>query len=154
MAATLAAKTAFFVATKRWCRVEFVVGIGPNHTGLQLAAEAKNTRTVGRPDSCGEAIGWVIGFLNHLFHCAESLDGEYWAKDLFLGDSRTLRNVSKKCGFAVESLARKRALWLIYFCALGQTDGEVFFDCFELLFGVDGADVGVFVQRIAHINAL
>ena len=43
---------------------------------------------------------------------------------------------------------------MINFSAFLLSDFQIFFDVFELLFGVNGADVGVFIERIADAQGL
>src|SRR5690554_6524360 len=79
---TLAAEATFLEAAKRAGRVEAIIGIAPDHAGVERVGHLKELAALVGPDAVGQAVGGVIGLLDGLFGGAEGQHRQDRAEDL------------------------------------------------------------------------
>ena len=147
--AALAAEAALLVAAERRRRVELVVRVLPHDAGLQAARHGQRARALVGPHAGGQAVGARVGLLDRLGLRAERQHRHDRAEDLLDGDPVGGRDVGEQrrrepvaaLGQRAGDRAPRRAL------ALAGVDQRL--DPLQLRGGVDRADVGVLVERVA-----
>src|ERR1051325_7312084 len=151
MNAALASEARFLVAAKGAGRVELVVRVAPDHAGLELAGDVEDLGALVRPDARGQAVGRVIGAADGFFGGTEGQDREHRAEDLFAGDHVAGLHAAEEARAAPVALFRqRRTVDLVQLGALFGAGLEEVVDAVKLGLAVDGADVGVLVERIAY----
>ena len=149
----LAAEAALLVAAERRGRVEVVVGVLPDHAGLQRARDLERLRALVGPDARGQPVRGVVRLLDRLGLRAEGEHRDDRPEDLLDRDPVRGRDVGeerrREPAAAVGQLAGDRAAHR----ALLLAGGDQRLDPVELLARVDGAHVGVLVERVADAQA-
>ena len=151
---TLAAEAAFFVAAEGAGGVELVVGVSPDDASAEFVDQLENLAAFVGPHAGAEAVGGVVGAFDGFFGGAEGEDAEDGAEDFFLRDAVTHGDVGKEAGGEPVAFGRERAGGLFEFATFGDAAGDEGADFVELGAGVDGADVGVFVEGVADAEGL
>src|SRR5690554_869115 len=82
----LAAKATLLEAAKRAGRVEAVIGIAPDHAGVQRVGHLKELAALVGPNAVSKAIGRIIGLFDGLFGGAKGQHRQDRAEDLILRD--------------------------------------------------------------------
>src|SRR5690554_6270149 len=82
----LAAKATLLEAAKRAGRVESIIGIAPDHAGLQRVGHHKELAALVGPDAIGQTIGGIICLFDGFFGSAKGQHRQDRAEDLVLGD--------------------------------------------------------------------
>ena len=131
-----------------------VVGVLPDHAGLQRGRDLERLGALVGPDAGGQAVRRVVGLLDRLGLRAEREDGDDRPEDLLDRDPVRGRDVGEQrrrepvaaVGHVAGDRAPHRALLL--------AGGDERLDALQLLGRVDGADVGVLVERVADAQAL
>ena len=149
MFAAFAAEAGFLVASKRGGGVEFVVGVCPDDAGFEFGGHLQNAGAFVGPDAGAEAVGGVVGFFHGFLGGSECENREDGAEDFFAGDAVAERDIREERGREVEAALWEFAGGLVDFRAFADAAFHEFLDFFELLAGVDRADVGVLVERVA-----
>ena len=150
VAAALAAVAGLLVAAERARRVEAVEGVGPHHAGPQLVGHPQDPRALLGPDARRQPVRRVVGLGDRLLRRAERQHRQDRAEDLLLGDAVRLgdagehrrRGTRTRCSGRSQRACPARG-------ALGLAGAGELADAVELAAGVDRADVGVLVQRVA-----
>ena len=149
MFAAFAAEAGFLVAAEGAGGVEFVVGVCPDDAGFEFGGHLQDAGAFVGPDAGAEAVGGVVGFFHGFLGGAEGEDGEDGAEDFLAGDAVAEGDIREERGGEVEPALRESAGGLVDFRAFADAAFHEFLDFFELLAGVDGADVGVLVEGVA-----
>ncbi len=151
MAPAFAAVTAFAIAAERRCRIELVIGIGPNHAGFELRGDRVHLRALLAPDARGKPIGRVIGLGDRLGRRAERGHREHRPEHLDAAQRVGLGDVAEQARPQEVARVRQRdVLRLEVTPALALAGFDQAPDLVELGARVDRADVGVLVERVAH----
>src|SRR5690606_13754414 len=150
VAATLAAVAGLLVAAEGARGVEAVEGVRPDDARAQLVGNGEDAAALLAPDAGGEAVGRVVGLRDRLRGRAEGQHREDRAEDLVAGDAVALRDAREDGRREPESLLRQLARGRPALGTLLLADRAEFPDALELLAGVDGADIRVLVERVAH----
>ena len=150
VAAALAAVARLLVAAEGAGRVELVERVGPHHAGAQLVGHVQDQRALLGPHAGREAVRRVVGLLDRLGRGAEGQHRQDRAEDLLAGDPVRLGDAGEERRREPEAVGGQLARRRPAAGALGLTDVAELADAGQLLGGVDRADVGVLVQRVAH----
>src|SRR5436305_9404541 len=145
----LSAEAGLLVAAERRARVEPVEGVRPDDAGAEPLRHPEDTRSLLRPDAGAQPVRRVVRLLQCLLGSAEGEDGEDGAEDLLLGDPVALCDVREDGRHEPVALLRKSAGGLVDLGALFDAGSDELPDLLELGGGVDRADVGVLVERVA-----
>src|SRR3954471_13670676 len=151
--AALAAEARFLVAAERRARVEAVERIGPDDAGAEPLRHPEDARALLRPDAGAQPVRRVVRLFDRLLGGAERQDGKDGAEDLLLRDPVALRDVGEDRRREPVALLRQGAGRLVDLGALFDSRGDELLDLLELRGGVDGADGGVLVERVAHAES-
>src|SRR6266571_5159099 len=149
LTAAFPAVPGFLVPAERRGRVELVEGVGPHHAGAQLVGDGEDPRTLLGPDPGGQPVRRVVRLLHRLGRGAEREYRQDRAEDLLAGDPVRLRDTGENRRYEPESALRQftrsgPALRTLRGTGFGQLA-----DPGQLRGRVDGAHVGVLVQRVA-----
>src|SRR5262245_2936289 len=148
--AALAAEARFLVATERRSRIEAVVCVRPDDSGLEPLRHPENPRALLRPHAGGEAVRGVVRLLDCLLRRAEGEHREHRPKDLLLRDPVALGDVREDGRHEPVALLRQTAGRLVDLRALLLPGGDKLLDLLELRARVDRTDVRVPVERVAR----
>src|ERR1700683_2050897 len=148
--AALPSEAGFPVAAERAGGVEPVVGVGPDHAGPQPLRHPQDPAALLGPHPGGQTVRGVVGLGDRLVRGPEREHREHRPEDLFPRDPVRLADAGEQRRrepvAAVRQLARRGpALRALRLPRVGQLA-----DLVELLAGVDWADVGALVQRVAE----
>ena len=80
-------EAAFFVAAERTSRIEFVVGVRPNHSGAEFVYDLENLAAFIGPDTGAQAVGRVVGARDRFLGRAESHYAQNRAENFLLRDA-------------------------------------------------------------------
>src|SRR5215208_5454475 len=154
MPPALAAEAGLPVAAERRSRVEAVVGVRPDDTRAQPLRHPQDPRPLLRPHARREPVRGVVRLLDRLVWRAEREHRQDRAEDLLLCDPVALRDVREDGGHEPVAALGEAALRLEDLRALLLAALDELGDLVELLPGVDSADVGVLVERVADAQGL
>src|SRR5213076_2277017 len=146
--AALPAVARFLVPAERRGGIELVERVRPDHAGAQLVGDGEDAGTLLRPDPGGQPVGRVVRLLHRLGRGAEGEYRQDRAEDLLAGDPVRLRDAGENRGHEPESAVRYLARCGPRLGALRLTPRGQLADPGQLRGRVDGADVGVLVQRV------
>src|SRR3989338_5760833 len=152
--APFASIAALFISAKRGGRVEFVVGISPNYTRAKFLRDFENLGSLIGPDRRGESVGAVVSLLHRLFRCAERKDGKNGSKNFFLRNPVGLTHTGKKGRGKPISLFGELTARLKHFTTFVLSRLYQFTNSFQLVFGIDGTHIGIFVEWITDTQCL
>src|ERR1700722_4198914 len=152
--AAFAAEAAFLVAAKGAGGIEFVVGVGPDDAGAEVVHHLENLAAFVGPDAGTQAIRSVVGALEGFFGCAKGHHAEDGAENFLLCDAMRGGDAGKKTRTEPIALVRHGATGLHEFGAFVHAALHQLADLFKLRFGIDRADVSVFIERIADAESL
>ena len=142
-------KPALLEATERAGRVEAVVGVGPHHPGLQVRRHPEDLGPLVGPHAGREPVARVVGLGHRLLGGAEREHREDRAEDLLAGDAVRLGHAGEDRRREPVAACGQLARRLVELPALVHPRGDQLRDLVELRPGVDRAEVGVLVQRVA-----
>src|SRR2546421_2340689 len=143
------AEARLLVAAERRARVEAVVRVGPHDPRAQALGHPQDAGTLLGPHARAQAVRRVVRLLHGLLGSAEGEDRQNRPEDLLLRDAIALRHVREDRGREPVALLRQTAGRLVDLRSLLGARCDQLLDLVQLLFGVDRADVGVLVERIA-----
>src|SRR4051812_5895730 len=149
METALAAEARLLVAAERARRVEAVERVRPHDAGAQALRHPQYARALLRPHPGGQAVGRVVRLLDGLLRRAERQHAEHGAEDLLLRDAVALRDVREDGGREPVALLRQPAWRLVDLGAFVLAGLHELLDARQLLPGIDRADIGVLVERVA-----
>src|SRR5699024_9878016 len=94
---TFLAKSGSLDTTERGAKIADVVGVEPNHAGINILCEVVGALQVVGPDISGQSVAGVVGQLECFFVSIEGRNCNHRAEDLFLDDEARRGDVSKYC---------------------------------------------------------
>src|SRR3954454_18589134 len=147
--AALAAVAGLLVAAERGGRVEAVEGVRPDDARAHALRHPEDARALLRPDAGAQAVGRVVRLLDRLVRRAEGEDAQHRAEDLLLRDAVALRDVREHGRHEPVALLGQAARRLVDLRAFFGAGRDELLNLLQLLLGVDRADIGVLVERVA-----
>src|SRR5262249_34478082 len=110
----------------------------------------EDPRALLRPYPGRQAVRRVVRLLERLLRRAEGEDREHRPEDLLARDPVRLAHAGEEGGTEPEAALREAAFGLVDLGALLDPRRDELLDLRELRRRVDGADVRVLVERVAH----